>query len=666
MTDKNPELVQSRIAELIKQIRRLQYEYYALDAPTVTDQVFDSLMRELSDLESRYPEFKLPDSPTNKVGGVVIDRFNSYPLPTKQYSLDNLFGLKELEKWIARTTKNTDQELKYVCELKIDGLKVVLEYRRGRLFRALTRGDGVVGEDVTHNIKTIKSIPNTLREPVDIVVVGEIWLSKSEFDRINKDRDDQELPIFANPRNAAAGTLRQLDSAVAAARKLDSFIYEVDSQEGTKLDQVQKLAYLEALGFKVNQNHELVQSTKDIEAIYQNWAPKRHKEDYDIDGLVIKVNSAMTRNQLGFTAKAPRWAVAYKFPAEQVTTVVRAITLQVGRTGVITPVAELDPVFVSGSTVSRATLHNEDEINRLDVRVGDTIVLQKAGDIIPQVVAVLKEFRGPTAQKYKFPKTVSGCGGDGSIERIPGQVAYRCRVLDSSEMLKQRLTYFASKKCFDIDGLGPQIVDVLVETGLVKTYADLFTLQKSDLESLDRFADKSAENLINAISAAKNIALPRLLTALSIAGVGEEVARLLVDSGYDTIEKLKSATVLDLESISGIGPVLARNIVEWFATDANHVDLEALLQCINIKKSNTTVSSNVLSGKVFVITGVLPTLSREDAKKIIIDNGGKVSSTISGSTNYLLAGEKPGSKLNKAKDLGVQAITEDEFFQMIA
>ncbi len=655
---------QQRIETLSERLLRYQYEYHVLDAPTISDEVYDQLLHQLIDLEEQNPQLKWSNSPTDRVGGKSIDSFESVELPIRQYSLDNVFDENSLEKWVDRVSRAVavdKAELEFVCELKIDGLKVVLIYESGNLVQALTRGDGLVGEDVTHNIKTIQSVPLRLSKDVDIIVEGEVWLGKSDFVRINNERASDELPLFANPRNAAAGTLRQLDPKIAAGRNLSMFVYEANLATDTHIE---KLKQLGNLGFWVNPEFAVIDSISGITDFYNRWVPRRHEQNYDVDGMVIKLNDNKLRDEAGYTAKSPRWAVAYKFPAEQVTTKIEDIVLQVGRTGVVTPVAELEPVVVAGSTVSRATLHNEDEIKRLDVRIGDTVILQKAGDIIPQVVQVLTEFRPKNSKPYRFPKQVEQCGGDGSIERIPGQAAYRCVTLDSTELLKQRLTYFASKKCFDIDGLGPQIIEVLVDENLVKSYADIFRLQKNTLINLDRFAEKSADNLIAAIQESRQITLPRLLTSLSIDGVGEEVAKLLVKNGFNDLEKLEAASVSELERINGLGPKLARNIFEWFRASSNMSMLDDLLAEITLKQIKPT-ERNDLEGLTFVVTGTLKKLSRSDIKKIIENRGGKVGSSVSIKTNYLVVGNNPGSKLKQANEIGVKILTEEQFYELI-
>lgn len=669
--------VRQRIEILRREIERHNWLYYVKDAPEISDEVYDSMIRELLLLETEHPEFKSETSPTQRVGGDVIEKFQKVQHPVPQWSFDNVFSFEELKKWDERVQRlaGTDK-ITYVVELKIDGLKIVLTYRNGKLECGATRGDGDVGEDVTENIKTIRSVPLELTLEIDMVAVGECWLSKREFERINRERKEGEEPLFANPRNAAAGSLRQLDSRIPASRKLQSFVYDIDlitnnqqltmdNSPQTPQTQWEELELLENLRFNVNEHRGLCNSVEEIQKFYEKWVARRHSEDYEIDGVVIKVNDISIQEKLGYTSKSPRFGVAYKFPAEQVQTVVKDIHLQIGRTGVITPVAILEPVLVAGSTVSRATLHNEDEIRRLDVRIGDRVVLQKAGDVIPQVVQVLKEFRGGDEIPYTFPTHLDACGGSGEIERIPGQAAYRCKDKNSFEMQRQKFHYFVSKKCFDIEGLGPQIVDVLLEEGLVITYADIFTLEKGDLLQLPRFAEKSVENLLQAIEDSRHITLPRFVTALSIDQVGEETAHLLVRE-LGTLDRIKEASQEELESINGIGPVVASSIYSWFRSPEHRETVEALLEQVAIETPlQSSTSQPSFSGKTFVLTGTLSSMTRDEAKEKIRALGGSVSSSVSKTTDFVVTGENPGRKYEKAQDLGVSVLTEEEFKRML-
>ncbi len=575
-----------------------------------------------------------------------------------------------MQKW-DKKTKNfiekaglQNEKVEYCCELKIDGLKIVLTYENGKLVRGATRGDGTVGEDVTINVKTIKGIPLNLKKSISITVVGEVWMGKKDLEKINKERIKNNEEPFANTRNVAAGSVRQLDSKITAKRNLNYFAYDIDLIEGSfPENQSDEIDLLQKLGFEVNPNHKVFNNLNDIHKYYKNWETKKEKLDYGLDGVVIKINSRKIQDAIGYTAKSPRWGVAYKFKAEQVTTVVEDIVLQVGRTGVLTPVAHLRPVLVAGSTVSRATLHNEDEIRRLDVRIGDTVILQKAGDVIPDIVSVVKELRGKNIKEFVWPKYVNSCGGDGSIERVPGQAAWRCVYPDSLEQIKRKFHHFVSKKAFDINHCGPKIVDVLLEENLISEYADIFTIKKGDLMSLPRFGEKSVNNILDSIENSKDVTLPRFLVSISIPQVGEETA-IDLSKHFKTIEKIRDARFEELEVLPGIGPIIARSLVDFFKNKENIKVVNNLLKQVRIKKEEKN-TSNVFSGKKFVVTGTLPTLSRDEAKNLVRQNGGLVSESVSKDTDYLICGENPGSKLQKAEEYGTKILSEKEFLALI-
>ena len=664
--------IQKRIEKLRMLINEHSHKYYVLDKPEISDEVYDSLIRELAMLESEYPKYTSSDSPTVRVGGEPIAEFIKVKHQVPQWSFDNIFNNEELVEWdkkkkrfIEKAGVSSVGDIEYMCEPKIDGLKIVLTYEKGVLVRGATRGDGSVGEDTTHNIKTIKSVPLRLNRAIDIIAVGECWLPFKEFNRINKEREEAGEELFANPRNAAAGTLRQLDPRVSALRRLDSFIYDIDYISSSAPNtQEEELLLLRELGFKTNPMNLLCNGVQEVADYYNKLQKQKQKSDYGIDGVVIKINNIDVQKQLGYTAKSPRFGVAYKFKAEQVTTKVLDIVLQVGRTGVVTPVAVLRPVEVAGSTVSRATLHNEDEIKRLDVRVGDTVILQKAGDVIPDIVMVLSELRDGKEKKFIFPAKVIGCGGDGSIERIPGQSAYRCVSKNSFELQKRRFTYFASKANFNIDGMGPQIVELLLEEGLINEFADIFKIKKGDLLALPRFQEKSAQNLLDAIEHSRSIMLARLIASLSIDQVGEETAILLADN-FGSIEAVSKAVLFELESIHGIGTVVARFIVDWFANSDNKKILADLLKEVKVKNPIPyTLNPNIYQ-KTFVLTGSMSQMTRDEAKERIRLLGGEVSSSVSKNTDYVVAGENSGSKYDKAKELGVKILTEKEFVKML-
>jgi DNA ligase (NAD+) len=669
---KIPEETKKRAEGLRKTIERHNHLYYVLDKPEIEDTAYDSLVEELSKLEEEFPILKNEASPTQRVGGFPIDEFKKINHKVPQWSFNDAFtedDMIDFEKRIERMLeKETGKKTipSYICELKIDGLKIVFEYEKGVLKRAATRGDGIIGEDVTVNIKTINSVPLRLFEPADVIVEGEVWLSKKNFEKLNMERDKKGEPLFANPRNAAAGTIRQLDPKIVAERKLDSFIYDLAKITGGKTPETQaeELQFLQKLGFKVNNNFKFCRNIKEVIEFWKNWQSKKNKEDYLIDGIVVKINEIKYQDALGFTGKAPRFAIAFKFPAERVTTVVEDIVLQVGRTGVLTPVAHLRPVLVAGSIVSRATLHNEDEIKRLDVRIGDTVILQKAGDIIPDIVSVMKELRTSKEKPFVWPKNVADCGDWGEIERIEGQAAWRCKNKNSFTQKKRRLYHFVSKSAFDIDHLGPKIIDALLDAELVSSYDDIFSLKKGDLMALPRFAEKSVVNLLSSIEKAKSVSLPRFIISLSIPNVGEETA-ILLSNEFGSFERLKEAKIDRLEKIEGVGPIVAESIVNWFADKENQKLLLKLLKHIKIiSNPHPTTNTSELFGKTFVLTGALSTMERDEAKKKIRFLGGKIASSVSKETDYVVAGEKPGSKYEKALKLGIKILNEEEFLKL--
>lgn len=667
MTKENvPKEARARAAKLRELVEYHNRRYYVLDAPEISDAAYDALMRELIDLEEKYPQLRTPDSPTQRVGGEPAQGFVKVRHEVPQWSFDNVFSREEFSAFHERVRKNLGgRDPEYVCELKIDGFKIVLTYEKGVLVRAATRGDGEIGEDVTANVRTIRTVPLKLSKEVDCIVEGEIWLPKKEFERINSERRKSGEPEFANPRNAAAGTVRQLDSKVVASRRLECFAYDIARiGEGEPKTQWEELAVLERLGFLVNPHRELVRGVDGVMRYYETWKDRREQEEYQVDGFVIKVNSREDQERLGYTAKAPRFGVAFKFPAEEATTVVEDIQLQVGRTGVVTPVAHLRPVRIAGSVVSRATLHNEDQIKRLDVRVGDTVILRKAGDVIPEVVRVLPEMRTGKEQPYVFPKEVEACGGP--IERIPGQAAYRCVNRNSYAQLLRRLAYFVSKPALDIDGLGPKTVELLVKKGLVSSFDDFFTLTVGDLVGLPGFGEKSAENLIAAISAKRKVPLERFLTALGIEHVGEETAHAIA-SAMGTLSRIRRASVEELAQIDGVGQVVASSVYRWMNDSLHAAMLDRLLEHMQVLPAQRTraKSTSPLFGKVVVLTGTLKRFSRDEAKRRIRDAGGKPSSSVSKETDLVVAGEGAGSKLAEAKRLGIRVIDEKAFLAML-
>jgi len=677
MIKKEMKEIKERVEKLRKVIDRHRYLYHVEDKPEITDEVYDSLMEELRSIEERYSELASPTSPTQRVGGEPLDHFEKIHHEMRQWSFDDVFSFNELVKWeekikrlIEKYPMLADESLEYCCEIKIDGLKIILTYEKGEFVRGATRGDGVIGEDVTQNLKTIGSIPLVLNKKIDIIAVGEAWLSDKELSRLNKEREKNGEAPFANTRNAAAGSIRQLDSKIAANRRLDSFVYDIDKINSLEIPttQVKELKLLEDLGFKVNQHLTLCKTVHDVEKFYKAWVNKRMKQDYDVDGIVIKINSRKIQDALGYTGKSPRFGIAYKFPAEKVTTIVDDIKVQVGRTGALTPVAHLRPVRVAGSTVSRATLHNEDEIKRLDVCIGDTVVIQKAGDVIPEVIEVVKDLRRGTEKKFNMPNKCPICGeqvqkktiGAGKIK----SAAHYCSNKKCYAQEKERIVHFVSRKGFNIEGFGEKIVEQLINEGLISDFADIFELTKGDLEPLERFGEKSAINLVEAIKKSRNISFAKFLFALGIFHVGEETANLLAGR-FDTLKNLQKTSREELEEIEGVGGVVAQSIVEWFKDKHNKDTLERLLDDINIISADKKKGKLPLAGKTFVLTGSLLKLSRDNAKEKIRTLGGKVSSSVSLQTNFVVAGSDPGSKHKKAKELGVKILDEETFLKMI-
>ncbi|KKR21959.1 MAG: ligase protein [Candidatus Moranbacteria bacterium GW2011_GWA2_39_41] len=750
--------VKNRIEKLSAEINRLRFEYHVLDKADVTDEVYSSLMEELRSLEEQFPDLKLVDSPTQKIGGRSLEKFQKVKHAVRQWSFDDIFSFAGLQRWEEKIERMVEKigelegtkspkgdlvpkALEYVCEIKIDGLKIILTYENGIYVRGATRGDGVIGEDVTENLKTIYSIPLKLKQNVSGVFVGECWLSKKELQRINVERVKNGEAMFANSRNAAAGSIRQLDSRVAASRRLDCFIYDIDQlrlekpktknqtpdtlptgrQESqissTVADksqnfsfpktQMEELKLLKELGFNVNLDAKLCKSVAEIESYYQSWIGKKDSQNYGIDGVVIKLNSRALQEALGYTGKSPRWGVAYKFPAEKVTTVVEDISVQVGRTGALTPVAHLRPVSVAGSTVSRATLHNEDEIKRLDIKIGDTVVIQKAGDVIPEVVEVIVSLRTGKEKKFKMPEVCPICGwpvrreivkvAPSSVLRAPSpsrekkkgddtlSAAHYCTNKNCFAVETEKLIHFVSKKGFNIDGLGESIVEQLMTEGLVADFSDIFELTMGDLKPLERFAEKSAQNLIEAIAAAKKITIEKFIFALGIRHVGEETAVLIaseirnkfkninleIQNLQDIINNFPKITVEDWRSIKGIGEKSAESLVTWFS-DKNNLEI---LERMRVARVEVLLGENgvaggeggegKLKGKIVVLTGELEAFTRDEAKDIIRREGGSVSSSVSKNTSFVLAGENPGSKYQKALTLGVRIVGEEEFGEMI-
>lgn len=672
-----PKSILLRAKELAALIAYHQKRYYEDDAPEIGDEIYDSFIQELLAITSKYPELRAQYSEAEIVGGKASDAFTKVKHRVRQWSFDNVFTDHELREWenkLYRFLEKQDiqsKKVSYVSEHKIDGLKIILEYAKGILVRATTRGDGEVGEDVTHTARMIADIPHTLKFPVTLIAVGEAWLSEHEFNRINTERAKNEEALFANPRNAAAGSIRQLDPEITRARKLSFFTYDIDYLDDASAlhgevpaTQFAELELLKVCGFTVNPYAKVCDSIEEAIAEYRKWVPKKHTMPYGMDGTVLKVDEIRLQQILGYTAKSPRFGIAYKFPSEEATTVIEDIVLQVGRTGVLTPVAHLRPVVIAGSTVSRATLHNEDQIKRLDVRIGDTVILQKAGDVIPEILSVVKELRPKNAKAYQFPTHVPECGGDGSVERIPGMSAYRCVAKDSDILHRRRLYYFVSKGALNIDGVGPRIIDLFLEYNLINSAVDLFTLTQGDLQGLPGFKEKSVQNVLEAISAARKVPLYRLLVALSIEHVGDETARIIAGA-MPTIDRIRNASKEELAEIYGVGEIVATSLTSWLHTKEHANELDALLEHLEIEESETQSGAGVLSGKTFVFTGSLPTLSRTDGEDMVRKAGGTVTSSVSKNTSYVVVGSDPGSKAEKAETLGVPILSESQFLKLL-
>lgn len=662
--------IEKKMNKLYELLRYHADLYYTKDTPEISDESYDSLVEELRILEEKYPEYKQKNSPTSQVSGEVIESFQKVQHTYKQWSYDNIFDYDDLIAWeekiqrfITKETELSTEKLEYVAELKIDGLKIILEYVDGQIVRALTRGDGQVGEDITHNVKTIQSIPHRLSQKVSGFFVGEAWLSKKQFEIINKEREKNNEPLFANPRNAAAGTLRQLDSSIAKKRKLDSFFYDINEVSGVTepKTQMEQLVLLRELGFQTESHSRLCKTKEDIQKFYTNWSSKKHSQEFNIDGIVIKINSKKIHAVLGYTAKAPRFGVAYKLPAEERTTVVEDIDVQIGRTGALTPVAHLKPVLIDGSMVSRATLHNQDEIEKLDIRIGDTVVVKKAGDIIPEISRVLQELRTGKEKKFSIEDFAKKRNWTIHKEKSGKEesAAWYLSSQDNDEIQIQKIIHFVSKKGLNIVGFGKEYVRTFYENGLVKTITDIFTLQKEDLLQLEGFKEKSVSNLLSSIENAKKVQLSKFLFALGIRHVGEETAILLAKH-FGTIQNIGKAKFDELVDIEGIGEVVAQSIVEYFDT----TDLSDILTYVSFEKN--TQASQKLSNKTIVVTGTLQDFGREEIKEIIRNNGGTVSSSVSKKTSFVVLGENPGSKKDDAERLGVKIISEQEFKKLIS
>ncbi|MEK9167006.1 MAG: NAD-dependent DNA ligase LigA [Patescibacteria group bacterium] len=662
----NKEEAKNRIQKLRNEILQRNFEYFVLDKSTVAESVRDSLKKELIALEEEFPELISSDSPSQRIGSVLSGRFDKVKHKSKKWSLADVFSMEELKDWEERVEKAVGKT-NYITELKIDGLNISLWYEKGLLVRAITRGDGSEGEDVTHTVRTIKNLPLKLFEEVDIEVSGEVYMPAASFANLGGE--------FMNPRNAAAGSIRQLDPAVASQRDLRMFLYSMGENNllNSPKSQSELLKRFMDLGLPVNPEFQVHQSPQASIHYLEKWHENRKNLPYEIDGVVFKVDDFAKQDELGFTAKAPRWAVAYKFPAEQVSTVLESITVQIGRTGAATPVAELRPVLVAGSMVSRATLHNEDEIAKKDIRIGDTVIIQKAGDVIPEVVEVLINLRPENSEKYIFPKICPICNSD--LIRIEGEAAWRCQNLDCVARKREAFLHFVARGALDIDTLGEKLVDALLDFGFIHDVADFFTLKKEQLLELPLFKEKKAQNVLDSINQRKNIELYRLIFGLGIRFVGEQAAKAVAENIKTDLseigpsefsESMRDKTLDDILGIEGIGDKIAESIFEWFKDEKN-LNLLEKLDTVGLRLKTPEQKKQVegVSGKTFVITGSLST-PREEIKKMIESAGGKVSSSVSAKTDFLICGEEAGSKLENAKKLGVQILDEEAMTRLFS
>jgi DNA ligase (NAD+) len=658
--------VLGRIEKLREQLDQYNYEYYVLDDPTVLDATYDELMKELINLEEKYPEYKTDTSPTVRVGGQALDVFEKVIHKIPMLSLGNAFGEADLKDFDRKIRQITNNDVIYVAELKIDGLAVSLHYENGNFTQGATRGDGSVGEDITHNLKTIKSIPLKLKQPASLEVRGEAFMAKATLEKLNKEREAKGEMLLANPRNAAAGSLRQLDPKIASKRGLDFYSYAVSDAEshGFKTHS-DSLNYLDELGFKTNSERLVCNGIDEVINFVSTWQEKRSSLPYEIDGIVIKVDSLELQKELGFTAKSPRWAIAYKFPAEEVSTKIIDIELSVGRTGVVTPTAILEPVKVAGTIVRRATLHNEDIIKGKDLRIGDNVVIRKAGDIIPEVVKVQLDKRTGEEKPFAMPTNCPECDSD--LERIQGEVALRCVNSSCPAQIREGLIHFVSRNAMNIEGLGEKVVEQLFAEGLIHRISDIYTLKAEQLLPLERMGDKSVQNLLKSIETSKNNSLEKLLFGLGIRHVGAKAAKTLAQS-FNTIDDLMSATVDSILLIPEIGDKMAESIHDYFENEESQKLIHDLrLYGVNTvylgaKKSEVSTNS-IFSGKTIVLTGTLSKLGRKEATEKIEELGGKVTGSVSKKTDLLIAGEEAGSKLDKAQQLGIEIWDEDRLLQ---
>ncbi len=678
--------IKNRIKKIKNQLWEADNKYYVLDNPNISDAVYDDLKKELEKLEKQFPEFITLDSPTQRVGGKSLGKFEKVKHSLPKYSIDDVFSFNDVLEFDARVKRflkiddaklgfKTQPNIEYTCELKIDGLNITVVYKKGLFKQAITRGDGIVGEDVTHTIRTIKNLPLKLRQNIDAEINAEVYISKKSFEKINKENKKNNIQEFANPRNAAAGTVRQLDPQIASNRNLQIFGWGIQSVDLNLETQFEKIEMIKQLGFPVEKHFVKNFNIKNAQNYFKKIEKIRNKLNYQIDGVVIKVNDLKLQKQLGHTAKHPRWACAYKFSAEQAVTKVKNIIIQIGRTGRITPVAILEPVQISGSIVSRATLHNEDEIKRLGIKINDTVIIEKAGDIIPDIIKVLTKLRDGKEKEFKMPNKCPDCNS--ILKHKKGEVDYYCANPKCFSVHKEKLYHFVSRKAFNIDGLGPKIIDQLLNNNLINNAENIFTLKKGDLESLERFAEKSADNLIEAIDKSKEISLEKFIFALGIRNVGEENSILLtmrIRANYVRIDAnsfikiVQNLSFEKLNNIEGVGEVVAQSIYNYFHNKKNIEFINKLFENgveIIMNNEKLIMNNEKFENKIFVLTGSLENMSRDEAKEKIRKLNGNISSSVSKNTDFVVVGKDPGLKYNKAKELGVKIVNEKEFLKMM-
>ena len=656
--------VQEEISKLVSLLNKYSYDYYVEDNPQISDTEYDTLYKQLEKLEEKYPEFILENSPTQRVGDKILDEFEKITHKVPMLSLSNTFSTEDLRDFDARVSKLVPgQNVEYICELKIDGLAISIKYENGKLVSAATRGDGSVGEDVTENIKTIFSIPKVLKDNRTFEVRGEVYLPRKSFELLNAERESNNEVLFANPRNAAAGSLRQLDSKITAKRRLSAFIYSIVGDDNI-VSQENALNIAKEYDLPVNPNFKLCKNINDVIEYINYWS--EHKKDlpYDIDGIVIKVNSYDTQEEVGNTQKSPRWATAYKFPEEELATKLLDVELSVGRTGIITPVAILDPIAISGSTVSKASLHNKDIIDELDIHIGDMVVVKKAGEIIPKVVRVVKELRSSDSDKYIMPEVCPSCGQQTFTK--PNDPFTRCKNPDCPDQNIRRIIHFASRDALNIEGLGDKVVTTLYEKGIIAHTIDLFSLEREKLISLDRMGEKSVDNLLNAIENSKQSSLDKVIFALGILNVGKKAGKILAEK-YLNLSNLMNATLDELVNLDDVGQITAESILDYLSDENNIKFINDLIKVgmnpqYEVQEVNT---DNIFAGKTVVLTGKLVELTRNEAKEYLEKYGAKVTGSVTSKTDLVIAGEKAGSKLAKAEQLGIRVINEEEFANMV-